>query len=80
MARTTLAIDDDLLRRLKQRAAADGRALQSVVNDLLRRALARSPRRSDYRLELRGWAARQLPGIDLLDRDRLLDVLGDRSP
>ncbi len=75
--RTTLKLDDDLLRRLKQRAAKEGRTLQSTVNDLLRQALARV-RTADYTLELRGWDAELQPGVDLLDRDKLFDLMEGR--
>ena len=40
MARTTLDIDDGLLRELKKKAAAEGRTLQAVVNEYLKRAAA----------------------------------------
>jgi plasmid stability protein len=79
MPRTTLALDDDLLRRVKQLAAAEGRSMQSVVNDLLRGALATRPQRSLYRLELQGWHGREQPGVDLFDRDRLFDRMDGRS-
>ena len=70
-------IDDRLLRELKKRAAEEGRTLQAVANDLLRRALGtREPRH--YALELKGWAATQQPGVDLLDRDQLFDVMEGR--
>jgi plasmid stability protein len=39
MARTTLTIDDQLLRELKRKAAEQGRTLQAVTNDLLRSSL-----------------------------------------
>jgi len=77
MARTTLAIDDDLLRRLKQKAAAEGKTLQEVANALLRQSLARAARTGAYRLELQGWDAQLQPGVDILDRDRLLDILDE---
>jgi len=73
--RTTLAIDDDILRRLKQRAAAQGTTLQRVANDLLRQALERSPSRKRYKLKLSGWRASLQPGIDLLDRDSLWEAM-----
>lgn len=38
--RTTLRIDDDLLRELKQRAADAKVSLAQLVNDVLRRGLA----------------------------------------
>ena len=79
MARTTLAIDDDLLRRLKQRAAAEGRTLQAVTNDLLRSALARKPRGQQSQLRLRRWKAEEQPGVDILDRQRMFDLMEGRD-
>ncbi len=45
--RTTLRIDDDLLRELKSRAADEGLSLSDVVNLVLRQGVAtpRRPRR-----------------------------------
>ena len=40
MARTTLRLQDDLLRRLKEKAAREGRTLQELSNDLLWQGLA----------------------------------------
>lgn len=77
MKRTTLTIDEQLLRQLKKRAAEEGRTLQSVTNDLLRQALA-TRRRTTYRLRLRGWNAAMLPGVNILDRDALFDLLNGR--
>ena len=75
MPRTTLAIEDRLLRRLKEKAAREGSTLQQVANELLRQGLDMRPQRLDYRLELEGWDAAELPGVDVLDRDKLLDIL-----
>jgi len=74
---TTLALEDGLLRSLKENAAREGRTLQQTANDLLRQGLADPPRRSDYRLELEGWEAQALPGVDVLDRDSLFDIMTD---
>jgi predicted transcriptional regulator len=38
--RTTLTLDDDLARRLKQLARREGRPFKEVVNEALRRGLA----------------------------------------
>jgi Ribbon-helix-helix protein, copG family len=76
--RTTLAIDDDLLKRMKEMAAREGMTLQGVVNDLLRQALAQQRPKSKPRLVLRGWEAVERPGVDLLDHDKLFDVLDGR--
>ena len=42
--RTTLRIDDDLLRELKSRAADEGLSLSDVVNLVLRQSVAAPPR------------------------------------
>ncbi len=75
---TTLAIDDDILRMLEHRAVDEGRTVQDVTNDLLRAALAARPTRS-YKLELAGWTAEVRAGVDLTDRDKLLDLMGGRG-
>ncbi|HEX9563625.1 MAG TPA: hypothetical protein VF981_06630 [Gemmatimonadaceae bacterium] len=77
MKRTTLKIDEGVLRRLKQRAAAEGISLQDLANQLLRRGLA-TPDRTPYTLTLKGWKATAQPGVDILDRDTLFDVMNGR--
>lgn len=72
-----MAIDDQILRQLKKKSAEEGRTLQAVTNDLLRRGLANNPRET-YKLRLRGWDAAELPGVDLLDRDTLFDLMDGR--
>lgn len=76
MQRITLSIEDRLFRRLKEKAAREGRTLQEIADDLLRQGLDMRPHRLDYRLNLEGWDAAELPGVDLLDRDKLLDIPG----
>ena len=41
--RTTVRMDDDLLRRAKEQAARTGRTLTQVLEDALRVTLARQP-------------------------------------
>jgi len=74
MARTTLVLDDNLLRQMKKKAADEGRSLQAVANELIRRGLATRPRQS-YRLKLQGWKAELQPGIDILDRNSLFEAM-----
>ena len=76
MARTPLDIDDRVLRELEKKAADEGRTLQAVANDLLKRA--RHPRTHQlFSLQIQGWAA-DLQPVDILDRDSLFDVLNGR--
>ena len=77
MPRTTLDIDERVLRELKKRAADEGRPVQAVANDLLKRAL-HAAARPPFSLRMQGWAADLQPGVDILDRDSLFDVLNGR--
>lgn len=75
--RTTIDIDEDVIRRLKERAVRRGRTLREEVNDLLRMALARREKGS-YRFEWRTFEGRVQPGVDLDDRDSLFDRMDGR--
>lgn len=74
MSRTTLAIDDALLRDIKRLAAEQGLSMQALINRLLRQSLMQEGN-NDYKLDLKTWDAQLQPGIDLLDRDSLLDAM-----
>ena len=79
--RTTLTIDDDLARRLKQRALDTGRSFKAVVNEALRTGLdqaAGSPARRPYRLEPAS-LGRTAPGVDLDHATRLAGQLEDQE-
>ena len=78
MARTTLAIDDDVLKRIKEKAAREGRTFQEIANELLKQALTPQPSRKRIKLVLRGWKAKTRTGVDLFDRDKLFDLMDGR--
>lgn len=78
MARTTLSIDDDLLKKIKEKAVREGRTFQDVANELLRQSLALNKPRKKRKLALRGWKAIERPGVDLCDRDKLFDLMDGR--
>jgi len=71
-------IEDSLLRTLRRKSAEEGRTLKEVVNEALRRGLAQGRTRSGYRLKLRGWKGVERPGVDVLDRDKLFDLMNGR--
>jgi hypothetical protein len=71
-------IEDDLLRRLKETAAKEGTTLGGLVNRLLRQAMTAKPKRRAYKLKLHGWDAKPQPGVDILDRDNLFDLMNGR--
>ena len=75
--RTTVRLDDHLLREAKQLAARSGRTLTAVIEDALRELLARSKKpRKRSRVELPTFRGNgPLPGVDLDDGASLLDVM-----
>ena len=77
MARTTLVLDDDLLRQLKKKAADEGYSVQRLANDLLRQAMNRSSGRP-FRLKWGSWKAVLQPGVELSDRDKLYELMEGR--
>lgn len=81
--RTTLQIDDQLMRAAKKLAAETGRTLASVVEDALRRALAGGDRPTKHRpskLPVFSMGG-TLPGVDLDNTAALIDLMeeGDDS-
>ncbi len=74
MARTTLALDDDLLERMKAIATSRKTTVQAVANELIRSGLTRKAREK-FRLKMTLWDATPQPGVDISDRDRLIDIM-----
>lgn len=75
--RTTIRLDDHLLREAKQYAARTGRSLTAVIEGALREVLTRRktrPKAAHVKLPtFRGNGL--LPGVDLDDSASLLDVM-----
>ena len=76
--RTTLTIDDALLRLLRQKALDSGKPLKQVVNDTLRAGLvqATQSRREPYRCPSFSIGA-LAPGVTLTKANQLADALED---
>jgi Arc/MetJ family transcription regulator len=78
--RTTVTIDDELLRQAKEAAARQNRRLGDVIDDALRVLLAERPTTaSAVRLTRYGRGGLQ-PGVDLEDKEAMADLLGDNEP
>jgi hypothetical protein len=75
--RTTIRINDDLLRRAKKRAADEGRTLTSLVEDGLMLILSRTKASRRKRVELPVSRARGgvRPGVDLNRSSDLEEVM-----
>jgi predicted transcriptional regulator len=77
--RTTIAIDDNLARKAKERAAKDGHTLSWLVEKALRQLFnTGSKPSSNYRAEIKSRAAEPVAGIDWSDRDALYDRMEER--
>lgn len=77
MSRTTVSLDDMLLRKLKARAAGEGRTLSELISDLVRRAMG-AEEGPAYSMD---WEPKPLhvrPGVDINDRDKLFDLMDGR--
>lgn len=77
--RTTLDLDDQLMRKVKRLAAETGRTLTSIIELGLRELLDQEQRSHPYRFEWVTVPGGTLPGVDLTDRDALIDLM-DRRP
>ena len=73
--RTTLTLDGDVASKLKSLARRSGRAFRDVVNDTLRRGLARppaTPSREPFKVEARD-LGRLRPGLNLNNVAELIE-------
>ena len=74
--RTTLNIDDDLMKRVKKRASETGATITEVVEEALRAVVAgQAPRATRFSLRWNPVSGRTRPGIDLADRDSLYESM-----
>lgn len=81
LQRTTIRIDQELLRRAKSKAAAEGRSLTSLIEEGLRRVVAtdaQPPAKFYPRISSATGGAK--PGIDLTRTSELLEMLDDELP
>ncbi len=77
--RTTLSLDDEVIRAAKRRAAETGRTLSGMIETALRELLEREARRPGrYRLRWLTVPGGTQPGVDLTDRDALLERMEGR--
>lgn len=74
--KTTLNLDDQVLRRAKDRAARDGVTLTRFVENALQAKLMAPRRRSPgFKLDLTTVKGKRPPNVDVSDRDALYDVI-----
>lgn len=76
--RTTIRIDDELLRKLKAMSARTGRTVGALIEDAVRAALARTEAKVSELQPLPTYGGSGvLPGVDLSSTTALLDVMDE---
>ena len=70
-----MEISDELFRQAKKRAAEEGVPFRDVVEAALRGYLSKKARRTGYRLQWRPERGRVQAGVNLDDRDALVDLM-----
>ena len=73
--RTTLTIDDELLREAKERAARSGRTTSDVVADALRESFHRRATAERIPVRLPTSPGKPRPGVDIDNTAALLDLM-----
>jgi len=78
--RTTLDINDAVLRQAKKVAAEEGKSLTRVVEEALRERVAPRKRAAKrFKLRLLTKKGRLIPGTNLADRDALYERMEGRG-
>lgn len=77
--KTTLNLDDELLRKAKRWAAAQGTTLTAVIEDALRARLTEPTRGRPFKLRFPTVKGDRPPAVDPSDRDALYDAMEGRG-
>jgi hypothetical protein len=74
--KTTLDLDDELVKAVKKEAAESGRTMTEIIEQSLRETVLRPAARSKpFRLRLPVVKGRRPPAVDINDRDALYDFM-----
>lgn len=77
--RTTIDIDDPILKDLKRLQKREGKSLGRLVSDMLAQSLA-APHRAPAAPSAFKWTVRPMGArLDLADKDALFDALDDAA-
>jgi len=74
--RTTIYLDDHLLKRVKEAAARSGRTMTAVIEDAVRQSMEQTPSRARKAVRLTTVGGKGLrKGVDLDDTASLYDLM-----
>jgi hypothetical protein len=77
--RTTIDIDDPILKEIKRLQRREGKSLGRLVSDLLAQSLAASKSAAPSALPPFQWLAKPMRArVDLADKHALLDAIDER--
>jgi hypothetical protein len=78
--RTTIVLDDNLLKKARVRALRDGETLSGLIERALRLMMDAAGKPAPrYRADIKCRSAEPLGGIDWSDRDALYNRMEDRT-
>ena len=79
--RTTVRIDDELYRRVKERAARDGRTVAAVLEDAVRVGMSAADHLEPAPFVVPTFGSGGLvPGVDLSSNSSLRELLDESTP
>ena len=73
--KTTLNINDQVLKNAKKQAARDGITLTALVEDALKAKLLHARQKVKYRFKPNVVTGRKPPNVDISERDALYEVI-----
>ena len=77
--RTTIDINDEILREAKRAAADQSTSVRAIIETALRTYLGQRGQRRSYKLNWETEKGRIQPGVQLDDRDSLIDLMDGRG-
>ncbi|MCY7418567.1 MAG: DUF2191 domain-containing protein [Chloroflexi bacterium] len=76
--KTTVNLDEELLRLARQAAVDQGVTLRHVLEEALRAAVLRAPRQGGFKLRWTPITGTGPPLVDISDRDALVEFMEGR--
>ena len=73
--RTTILLDEDVLKRIKTILKKEGKTMREVVNTALRKAFSIENKPSSTPYKVESFNSKFKPGVDTLDLNSLVDDL-----
>ena len=77
--RTTIDIDDPILKEIRRLQRREGKSMGRLVSDMLARSLAESKSAAELPIPAFRWITRPMRArVDLADKHAVLDAMDDR--